>query len=50
MISSARGGEAERGDLTPTRLESLINGSKIKEDNNETIMAFVEERGAKVDF
>ena len=39
------------GDFNNTRIESLANASNIKGDNNETIMAFVDDnRHSKIDY
>ena len=41
-IQSSRG-DKDGSDLTPTRIESVANLSRAK-DENETVMAFVEDR------
>ena len=53
MMASARGVEAGPGEFTPTKAEISMTGaniSRIGGENNETIMAFVEDRNSKIDY
>ena len=50
MLASQRGFEAGPAEYTPSKVESLVNVSKTAADNNETIMAFVEDKTSKIDY